>query len=289
MLDFFLRFVFRCSWIFWRIKRTYLTWIGCFAHAGRHWAGLANSFVIIVGLYEVCFSFKIMFLLLLELLYWSAVMVNIGWFLGPLNLVESFTVGTFAIIHFRLSFIQQLINLVDDHVDFVWWKLMKVPLWGHHEKRCNNYFAVEHEPDEFDVIVAVLFPEVVGRNVGEFGKPLVYSDLFVLAYFWEILMLNDFFINLFELLIIVEPASDCHRGARLVILMGSWNYIIGLWQRIFSLECFGPLLLCRVLFHLHHFIFQNWNVIFNAYPIKQCLSLKIQIKFLIIITSVLLP
>lgn len=169
MLDFFLRFLFRCRWIFWRIKRTYLTWISCFAHAGRHWAGLANSFVIIVGLYEVCFSFKIMFLLLLELLYWSAVMVNIGWFLGPLNLVESFTVGTFPVIHFRLSFVQQLINLVDDHVDFVGWKLMKVSLWGHHEKRCNNYFAIEHEPDEFDVIVAVLFPKVVGGNVGEFS------------------------------------------------------------------------------------------------------------------------
>lgn len=43
---------------------------------------------------------------------------------------------------------------------------MKVSLWGHHEKGCNNYFAVEHKPDEFDIIVAVLFPKVVGGNVG---------------------------------------------------------------------------------------------------------------------------
>lgn len=102
-------------------------------------------------------------------------------------------------------------------------------------------------------------------------------------------MLHDFVINLFELLIIVEPAGDCHRGAQVIILIGPRSYIIGLWQSIFSLKCFGSLLLCRVLFHLHHFIFQNWNVIFNANPIKRCLTLNIQIKFLIIMASALFP
>lgn len=103
---------------------------------------------------------------------------------------------------FTLSIFYNFINLIDNNINLMSGKLMEIPLRRHHHKGGNNDLTVEHEPDEFDVVVAIFFPQIISRNVGQFGQPLVDADLVVLAQLEEEFVGGDLGVYRVELLVV---------------------------------------------------------------------------------------
>lgn len=136
---------------------------------------------------------------------WVIMMViNIRRLLSPLNLMYFLSIGLFiTLTQFRLSFINKLINLVNNNINFMGSKFMKIPLWWHHKKWRNDQLTVKHQPYQFNVIVTILFPQIIGWDIWQFCQPFVYSDLFMFCYLWEVFMVDYLFVYCVEFVIVI--------------------------------------------------------------------------------------
>lgn len=79
---------------------------------------------------------------------------------------------------------------------------MEISLRWHHQKGCNDHLAIEHQPNELNVVVAILFPQIIRRYVRQLGQPLVYPDFIVFGDTGEVLVLGDLLVDRVELLVV---------------------------------------------------------------------------------------
>lgn len=131
-------------------------------------------------------------------------MIDISRFLHPDYFIV-FVIGhVIRAIPSNLTFsiFYNFINLIDNNINLMSGKFMEIPLRRHHHKGANNDLTVEHEPDELDVVVAIFFPQVISRNVRQFGQPLVDADLVVLAQLGEEFVGGDLGVYRVELLVV---------------------------------------------------------------------------------------
>jgi hypothetical protein len=103
---------------------------------------------------------------------------------------------------FTFSIFYNFINLINNNINLMSGKFMEIPLRRHHHKGGNNDLTVKHKPDEFNVVVAIFFPQIISRNVRQFGQPLVDTDLVVLAELGEEFVGGDLGVYGVELLVV---------------------------------------------------------------------------------------
>ena len=137
-------------------------------------------------------------------LNWVIMMINVCRLLSPLNFMYFLSIGLFiTLTQFRLSFVNKLINLVNNDINFMGSKFMKIPLWWHHQKRRNDQLTVKHQPYQFNVVVTILFPQIIRRDIWQFCQPFVYSDLFMFCYSWEVFMVDYLLVYCVEFVIVI--------------------------------------------------------------------------------------